>query len=232
MSLIQFEDLPSTNTPLNANNLNNNFGELDIRTKVNSTTELDLNNITDTGTYYLGGNSSAINHPDAGMAGWLIVLNYNNGGRVKQIWTRFTSGRGVVQTWMRVGNDVNTQTPSWYPWYRVLAEDTGWVNITQSNLAQGTVGTGYYVPAYRRVGNIVYLKGQINGVTSRATEIFTLPSGYYNSDNRHSFCTTNDNTETNFVRITNTGIVVLQRSTGNFTNGVNVYLDGISFVVD
>ena len=28
MALIQFEDLPSTNTPINANNLNNNFNEL------------------------------------------------------------------------------------------------------------------------------------------------------------------------------------------------------------
>lgn len=113
-----------------------------------------------------------------------------------------------------------------------LVADTGWIEITQSDLAQGSVGTGYYVPMYRKIGNIVYLRGQITGITTRTSEIFTLPSGYYNTSSRKSFCTTNDNLEINMVRIQNTGMVTVQRTTGDLTGGVTVYLDGISFTVD
>lgn len=42
MALIQFEDLPSTNTPLSAANLNNNFNEL-IAGEQYSTTEIKTN---------------------------------------------------------------------------------------------------------------------------------------------------------------------------------------------
>lgn len=113
-----------------------------------------------------------------------------------------------------------------------LYNGTGWIEIKQSDLAQGTVGSGYYVPAYKKIGNIVYLKGQITGITTRASEIFTLPNGFYKSDSRLSFCTTNDNTEINFIRINNAGTLMLQRSTGDFTNGINIYLDGITYTTN
>lgn len=118
------------------------------------------------------------------------------------------------------------------PGWEQVSYDTGWIEIEQTDLAQGTAVTGYYVPAYRKIGNVVYLKGQIDGVTSRATEIFTLPSGFYNSTARLNFCSTNDAMNVNFVRITNAGVVVLQRSDGDFTQGINVYLDDIRFLVD
>lgn len=113
--------------------------------------------------------------------------------------------------------------------FTAATSDSGWLNITP---AQGTAGTGYYVPAYRKIGKCVYLKGFVNGVTTRASEVFTLPNGYYNTTNRYSFCTTNDNTEINYVRITNAGVVQIQQSTGTFSNGVNLCLDGIVFMID
>lgn len=110
-------------------------------------------------------------------------------------------------------------------------EDSGWVEITP---LIGTAGTGYYVPMYRKIGNIVHLRGQIQGVSALTTALFTLPSGFYNTSSRKSFCTTNDGLQINFVRVLNTGIVQLQRTTGDVTStdGVRLYLDGISFPVD
>lgn len=110
-------------------------------------------------------------------------------------------------------------------------EDSGWVEITPSI---GTAGTGYYVPMYRKIGNIVHLRGQIQGVSALTTALFALPSGFYNTSSRKSFCTTNDALQINFVRVLNTGIVQLQRTTGDVTStdGVRIYLDGISFPVD
>lgn len=42
MALIEFEDLPSTNTPINANNLNNNFGLLSSYIKVTATSNQEI----------------------------------------------------------------------------------------------------------------------------------------------------------------------------------------------
>ena len=117
-------------------------------------------------------------------------------------------------------------------WEEMTNYDTGWIEIKQSVLAQGTVGTGYYVPMYRRIGNVVYLRGQVTGVTTRASAIFTLPSGFYNTASRKSFCTTNDSLETNFIRVQNTGVVQIQQTSGTLSNGIQTYFDGISFTVD
>lgn len=48
MALITFEDLPSTNTPLNADNLNNNFEELNNKIKTEHIAQQDANNLTET----------------------------------------------------------------------------------------------------------------------------------------------------------------------------------------
>ena len=117
-------------------------------------------------------------------------------------------------------------------WEEMTDYDTGWIEITQSDLAQGTAGTGYYVPAYRRIGNVVYLKGYVNNVTTRASAIFTLPSGFYDPVNRRSFCATNDSLEIVYLRLVNNGVVQIQQSTGNFTSGITAIFDGISFTID
>lgn len=111
-------------------------------------------------------------------------------------------------------------------------EDSGWIEIKQSDLSQGTVSSGYYAPAYRKIGNVVYLKGQVTGITTRASAIFTLPSGYYDTSSRLSFCTTNDSLEVNFIRILNTGVVQIQQTTGTLSSGVNAFFDGINFTID
>lgn len=108
-------------------------------------------------------------------------------------------------------------------------EDSGWIEITPT---LGTAGTGYYVPAYRKIGNIVYLKGIILGITATNSAIFTLPSGFYNSSNRYTFLTSNDAQLYNEVRVSNSGNVILVRTTGTIADGIQIFMDGISFIVD
>lgn len=133
-----------------------------------------------------------------------------------------------------IKNSYSTSTTDGYSanYVNGLVADTGWIEITQSDLAQGTAGTGYYVPMYRKIGNVVYLKGQVTGITTRASAIFTLPSGYYNNSKRLSFCTTNDSLEVNFIRVLNTGVVQIQQTTGTLSSGVNAFFDGICFTID
>lgn len=79
----------------------------------------NFNSYIDVGTYYFEADSTAVNHPHAGLAGWLIVLKTTN-SKIKQIWTRYTGAiPGVDMTYMRTGTTIGTETESWSEWVRV-----------------------------------------------------------------------------------------------------------------
>lgn len=104
--------------------------------------------------------------------------------------------------------------------------DTGWQTITPTN---GTAGTGYYVPQYRRVGKLVTMRGYIT--TRNTTAMFNLPDGYRPSA-RLTFAGTNDNRNVNEIRITEAGDVRLLGTTGTLSSGVPCFLDNISYFID
>lgn len=104
--------------------------------------------------------------------------------------------------------------------------DTGWQTITPTN---GTAGTGYYVPQYRRVGKLVTMRGYIT--VKNNTAMFNLPEAYRPSA-RLTFAGTNDSLVVNEIRITEAGNVQLLRSTGTLSSGVSCFLDNISYFID
>ena len=104
--------------------------------------------------------------------------------------------------------------------------DTGWITITPTN---GTAGTGYYVPQYRRVGKLVTMRGYIT--VKNNTAMFTLPDGYRPSA-RLTFAGTNDNRNVNEIRVVETGDVRLLGTTGTLSSGVACFLDNVSYFID
>ena len=104
--------------------------------------------------------------------------------------------------------------------------DTGWITITPTN---GTAGTGYYVPQYRKIGKLVTMRGYIT--VKNNTAMFTLPEAYRPSA-RLTFAGTNDDKNVNEIRIVDTGDVRLLGTTGTFSRGVDCFLDNISYFVD
>ena len=53
-------------------------------------------------------------------------------------------------------------------------EDTGWIDITLLHGEKQT-STSYYDPKYRKIGNLVVLKGVIFNVTKTVENLFQLP---------------------------------------------------------
>lgn len=60
--------------------------------------------------------------------------------------------------------------------YTVLTADTDWINLTLQN--GGTAYDADSTPAYRCIGDRVYLRGSIKGITAVDTTICTLPADY------------------------------------------------------
>ena len=97
--------------------------------------------------------------------------------------------------------------------------DSGWITISSFS---NSWGAGSIAPAYRKVGNLVTLRGRITGGTASATA-FTLPSGY--------------RPQTTQVQATSTASTangVTIDSSGNVTPNasVNTSLDSVSFYID
>ena len=71
----------------------------------------------------------------------------------------------------------NTAT-EYFPYQELVTEDTGWVDVTLLNGATPRSGD-QYKPQCRRIGNVVYLKGQIDIPAHNAGTIYlTLPDGF------------------------------------------------------
>lgn len=116
-------------------------------------------------------------------------------------------------------NSVNTSLNS-------KTNDSGWITIVPTN---GTAGTGYYVPQYRKIGKLVTMRGYITVKNNNA--MFTLPEAYRPSA-RLTFSGTNDNRNVNEIRVTEGGDVRLLDTTGSLSSGVPCFLDNITYFID
>lgn len=98
-----WENLPSTNTPINETNLNNMENGIEpANTIVVTDTTVDLNNYIHDGSYYFPGGTQTVTNIPAGINGWLRVMESTNNGFVKQIWYRAgTPNANDYQTFVR-----------------------------------------------------------------------------------------------------------------------------------
>lgn len=103
------------------------------------------------------------------------------------------------------------------PWIPVTVFGGTWVNY-DTNL--------YTAAAYRKVGDIVYLRGLVKGGVTQ-TPIFTLPVGYRPNPNRYHHLAAIANDAAAVVRVGGDGIVLA--SSGNVTTWWSI--DSLSFSV-
>lgn len=138
MQKINFEDLPSTNTPINSTNLNqmqSNMEAVANETHIVETAGTDLNNYTTTGYYYFGSSYTPTNIP-AGANGWLEVIRGANDNIVKQMWHRQgTIDTNDTQFYVRTKSGTN----NWSNWQRLALVSEFNYYLAKSNVAVGRV---------------------------------------------------------------------------------------------
>lgn len=200
--------------------------ELEKLSCVNVTaTGQDLNDYKTRGLYWFG-NTAPANRP-ANIAGWLEVIEYNN-QYVRQIWHRSSAinGSAEFETYTRFTNNGGTNWSNWAKYQ--IHEDSGWQTPTLTN---GNATSSNYICQYRKINGIVYIKGNIQGITEPCA-LFTLPMGYRPTGIQRFM----NNTEANLSKLNlitingSTGVVELGDTT--VTGSHQVKLDGICFVAD
>ena len=154
---VNWENLPSKNTPINQTNLNNmenGIAEIDktVGLKGYLDNNTDLNNVTEKGIYSTG-NRTLTNAPVSNYDwAFLIVLNQNN--VTQQYFIKPVAGAICVREY--------TGSPAkWSEWKKMYIEDSGWIDMSSY------VNTEYFTPRpglgpqLRRIGNVVYWRGEV-----------------------------------------------------------------------
>ena len=130
----------------------------------------NLNDYLETGIYFFDAKQKPENIP-AGSNGWLQVIK-GNGDFVKQIWYRAgTANLNDFETYVR------TKTTSWSAWRKYeIFEDSNWINLSLETGA--SVGNIKKKAQYRKIGKVVQLRGDVQGIAKGDTLIATLPNGF------------------------------------------------------
>ena len=166
----------------------------------------DLNTLID--KVYIGYGYNLTNIP-YGNAGFLInIPNPNNSAYTRQFFSHYSNN--IIYT-RSLNNGV------WNEWTPLTNIDSGWLDVTLSGDVQQYSNTSK--PQYRKIGNVVYLRGAVKNVTSDNTTIGVLPAGYRPIDMSHQYiqATSNENNSANFSRIkigTDGAIIIEAISTG------------------
>ena len=155
--------------------------------------------------------TAAIDVVEAGNSGQLIMI-YR--GCIKE----------YINEWVRV-----YYANSWGDWLKEGGNDTGWINMT---LNSGWTMNDYTseVPQYRKIGDIVYLRGLVNATTAAGNIIATLPEGYRPAGYFNRFACALNQTDKVNVQINANGVI------NDYQKGTNgrafLSLSGISFIAD
>jgi hypothetical protein len=112
-------------------------------------------------------------------------------------------------------------------WQSIYIGDTGWITLSLT----GGGWTEAETVQYRKIGQVIYLKGEIYGGTVGTTVVATLPEGY-RPPNRIAFIATDYGSGTSDGRVSilvNGSILIFGANGGTTSPGIT--LGSISYVV-
>lgn len=155
--------------------------------------------------------TAAIDVVEAGGSGQLIMI-YR--GCIKE----------YINEWVRV-----YYAGAWGDWLREGGNDTGWINLS---LNSGWTMNDYTseFPQYRKIGNIVYLRGLLNATSAAGNIIATLPQGFRPAGYFNRFVCSLNQSDNAIVQINANGQINDHQKGAK--SRMFLSLNGISFIAD
>ncbi|WP_259406014.1 pyocin knob domain-containing protein [Shouchella clausii] len=135
----------------------------------------DLKTVWTNGQFYMTTveSSQMVDHPNPGVSGWWLDV------------TKGDSDNGVIQTLRR---NVQSFTEVWSrvirrngatgDWVRRWEGDTGWIPLVLRNFAKPYRDREELRPRYRRIGDVVYLVGAVEGIQGPDHVIANIPQQF------------------------------------------------------
>lgn len=184
----------------------------------------DLDDLTE-GHYYIGDYDTSItiaNRPNTtGQTATIEVLKAGASDQLIMIY------RGCIKEYINMYVRVYYSN-GWGDWLK-LNDDTGWQTLTLNSGWSNPYGND--VAKYRKIDNVVYLRGLINGTSAAGNVIATLPEGYRPNGRYQRIICCKDQSNTVPIEITNEGTLSdYTKNTSTYREFVSLY--GMCWVVD
>lgn len=193
------------------------------RTPLSANTDL---NSLGAGHYYIPEYDIAatINHkPDTtNQTAAIDVVEAGNTGQLIMIY------RGCIKEYINEYVRVY-YAGAWGDWLKEGGNDTGWINMSL-NFGWSMNDYASEVPQYRKIGNIVYLRGLLNATAAAGNIIATLPQGFRPSGYFGRYVCALNQTENAVVQINANGQINDHQKGTKGRQFLSLY--GISFVAD
>ena len=193
------------------------------RTQLSANTDL---NSLGAGHYYIPNTETAAtitNKPDStNQTAAIDVVEAGSTGQLIMIYRGCI--KEYINEWVRV-----YYADGWGDWLREGGNDTGWINLP---LNTGWTMDDYEseFPQYRKIGNIVYLRGLLNATSAAGNIIATLPSGFRPRGYFNRFVCSLNQSDNAIVQI-NTNGQINDHQKGSKSR-MFLSLNGISFPAD
>lgn len=160
----------------------------------------DLDDLTE-GYYYIADYDTCVtisNRPDAtGQTATIDVLKAGASDQLIMIY------RGCIKEYINMYVRVHYSN-GWGSWLK-FNDDTGWQTLTLNSGWSNPYGND--VAKYRKIGNVLYLRGLINGTAAAGNTIATLPEGYRPNGRYQRIICCKDQSNTVPIEITNEGVL-------------------------
>lgn len=118
--------------------------------------------------------------------------------------------------------------PDWQQSVDAALEDTGWINFELNIGWSCQYNTD--IAQYRKIGNVVYLRGLLNATAAAGNVIATLPEGFRPSAHFQRYTCPHSQSDTVNIEISYTGQIKDYTKSEN-TGREFIALFGISFIV-
>lgn len=193
-----------------------------LRTPLSNGTNL---NDLGAGHYYIPDYDTATtitNKPDStNQTATIDVVEAGNTGQLIMIYRGCI--KEYINEWVRV-----YYADSWGDWLREGGNDTGWVNLTLNSGWSCSYNTD--VAMYRKIGNVVHLRGLVNATQAAGKVIGTLPEGFRPSGHFERFTCPHQQSGNVNVEVGYTGQIKDYTKPDN-TEREFISLYGISYIV-
>lgn len=213
--MANFENLPSTNTPLNAENLNKLLGYRE--TLANNT---DLDNVVETGIYYTA--DSTLSNAGTNY-NWSYLIVISNGSLIHQY---------IIKPYQKfmIMREYSGYPATWKDWKQVTEADSGWQTVP---VISPVTSSSSEPLKCRKINNIVYVFGFIeyNSTLNWGTMLAQLPVGFRPFQENDFCCRTVDENTVTVIAVGNDGGIRYLYSEGTGSGGTGCVIS-CSFIAD
>lgn len=164
----------------------------------------------------------------------LLIILVN---RDEEVHYTIFSPTGVIRRTIITNGEITTNTATHilgdkftYDNKKVSTIDNGWTGIQLKSGISAHNSSSFPIRC-KKQGNVIYVEGAVKGVTTRASEIGTLPEGYRPVGKKVYFTQARTGGKIDTYQINTSGLIEIMQTTATTYNASDYHFINTSFII-